>query len=533
MEWFWLIFAAVLGGIGNGLAGISAATVLVPVLIVLCPTFSGEAGAFQATTLALTCDILSSAVTAAVYIRHGNIDLRRGWVMLVCVWATGIAGSIAAWLVGGAVLGGFCLVLTFCIGIRYLVKPDSDAEEDEADGDAAAAGKPRTGLLARLRPSPRADGRLDGKTIGISLFFGLTIGFGTGFVGTGGGMMMFIVFTAFLGYTTRKAVGTATFIMTGTALIASVAHYAIDATLILEHLDMVIACVAVATVTSLVSAQFANRVSGKPVGITTGVILTALGASMIVLNYRDFFAGLFAPDGIASLVLQDLGWYLAFLAPVLVVLIVIKLGVKKLPREVFRKLLHAVAFSSGVVLAYSTDSWLAATIAAALFAIAVYPLLAAAERWKGFAGLFNQRHAGEVKVSLLLLFGVSALVIALCWGLAGQRHLVAVALLTWGFGDAAAGLIGRRFGKHKTGLPIADPNKTWEGSAAFAVVGCIVCAIVLAVTTPALGPLVIVGESLLAGVIGAFVELVSRGGNDTVSVPLTLAVLFIAMSFIP
>ena len=96
MEWFWLICAAVLGGVGNGLAGISAATVLVPVLIVLCPTFSGDAGAFQATALALTCDILSSAVTAAVYARHGNIELRRGWVMLVCVWTMSIAGSIVA-----------------------------------------------------------------------------------------------------------------------------------------------------------------------------------------------------------------------------------------------------------------------------------------------------------------------------------------------------------------------------------------------------------------------------------------------------
>ena len=504
MEWFWLIFAALLGGVGNGLAGISAATVLVPVLIVMCPAFSGEAGAFQATTLALTCDILSSAVTAAVYVRHGNIDLKRGWIMLVCVWSMSVAGSIVAWMVGGAVLGGFCLVLTFCIGIRYLVKPDSSGRDDKEG----------------------REGRLSAKTIGVSLFFGLTIGFGTGFVGTGGGMMMFIVFTAFLGYASRKAVGTATFIMTGTALIASVAHYLIDATLLVEHLDMVVACVAVATASSLLSAQFANRVEGKLVGYMTGIILTVLGGAMIALNYREFFAGLLAEGGLLSQILLCLGGYLRFLIPVVVILLLVKVLVRGLNRELFRKLLHAVAFSSGVVLAYSTDSWLAAACTSALFAVAVYPLLALAERWRGYADVFNERRAGEVKVSLLLLFGVSAAVIAVCWGFAGERNLIAAVLLTWGFGDAAAGLVGRRFGKHKTSLAIADPNKTWEGSAAFAVVAFIVCAVVLTVTTGGFSLRIMVG-SVVAAIVGAFVELVSRNGNDTVTVPLAITVVLV------
>ena len=548
MEWVWLIAAAVLGGVGNGLAGISAATVLVPVLIVLCPTFGGDSGAFQATTLALTCDILSSAVTAAVYVRHGNIDLRRGWLMLACVWAMSVAGSVVAWMVGGAVLGGFCLFLTFAIGIRYLVKPES-----KGDADAEGAG-----------------GRLTPKAIAVSLFFGLTIGFGTGFVGTGGGMMMFIVFTAFLGYSSRKAVGTATFIMTGTALIASVAHYLIDPSLLVEHADMVVVCVGLATVTSLASAQFANRVEGRTVGLVTGVILTLLGGSMIVLNYHDFFTGLLAGGGLfadggqgagaaagaasgagagvgagaegvpgvgaeGGLFAQTLACligYLRFLVPTVVVLALVKVLARGLPREVFRKLLHAVAFSSGVVLAYSTESWQAAACASALFAVVVYPALALAERWSGYAGVFNERRAGEVKVSLLLLFGVSAAVIVACWGVAGQRELVPAVLLTWGFGDAAAGLVGKRFGKHKTGLRIADPNKTWEGSASFAVVAFVACCVTLVVAGGQPLPAAL-WRSVIAAVVGAIAELVSRNGNDTVIVPVALSATLIALSAVP
>ena len=49
MEYIWYIIAALGAGIGTGLAGLSAATVMVPILIVLCPSFSGETGAYQAT----------------------------------------------------------------------------------------------------------------------------------------------------------------------------------------------------------------------------------------------------------------------------------------------------------------------------------------------------------------------------------------------------------------------------------------------------------------------------------------------------
>ena len=98
MEYFWYILAALAAGLGTGLAGLSAATVMVPILIVLCPSFAGETGAYHATAIALASDILSSAVTTAIYIRHKNIDLRRGWLMLVCVLSI---GSVALAITSG------------------------------------------------------------------------------------------------------------------------------------------------------------------------------------------------------------------------------------------------------------------------------------------------------------------------------------------------------------------------------------------------------------------------------------------------
>lgn len=150
------------------------------------------------------------------------------------------------------------------IGILFLIKPDSK-ELSGKDGTV----------------------KLNAKEIAVSLFFGLTIGFGIGFFGTGGGMMMLIVFTAMLGYDRRTAVGTSTFIMTFTALIASVSHIMMAPAILLECWDYLLLSIVAATFFSLFSAQFANKVNGKVVGYVTGVILLVLGLSMTVINNFD------------------------------------------------------------------------------------------------------------------------------------------------------------------------------------------------------------------------------------------------------
>ena len=260
-EYLIVSLAAALAGIGTGLVGLSAATAMVPLLIVLCPTFGGEHGAFMAMAIALASDILGSAVTAGVYAKNKRIDLKHGWVMLTCIIAMCTIGSVAAYFTHQTVLGGFSLFLCVAIGIRFLVKPE-----------------------AKERPEKEGAVMLTAKEIGVSLFFGLTIGFGTGFFGSGGGMMMLIVFTAMLGYDRRTAVGTSTFIMTFTALIASVSHILMEPAIILECQGYLLQSIIIATFFSLVSAQFANKVNGKTVGYVTGATLLVLGLSMTAIN---------------------------------------------------------------------------------------------------------------------------------------------------------------------------------------------------------------------------------------------------------
>ena len=262
MEYFWDVVAALGAGIGTGLVGLSAAVVMVPILIVLCPPFVGGAGAYHATAIALCSDVLCSLATSLVYIRHKNINLKRCWLMISIILATSIAGSVAAAFVGNGTLGAFSLVLCVFIGIRFLIQPDPKPKRLGEGGD-----------------------KLTKRDIAVSIFFGVAIGFCIGFVGSGGGLMMLLVFTMFLGMDRKTAVGTSTLVMTFTALIAFGSHAVMDSAIILERWDVLLICSLVATSASIASAQFANKVNNKVVGYVTGGILTALGIALLILNF--------------------------------------------------------------------------------------------------------------------------------------------------------------------------------------------------------------------------------------------------------
>jgi len=496
MEYIWYIIASVGAGVGTGLAGLSAATVMVPILIVLCPSFATETGAYQATAIALASDILGSAVTTLTYIRHKNINMKKGWLMMACIIFMCSVGSYAAWKAGNVVLGTFSLFLTFCIGIRFLIKPDAGEKN----------------ILQH-------QSNLDWKEILISLFFGLTIGFGTGFVGTGGGMMMLVVFTLFLGMDHKTAVGTSTLIMTFTALIASISHILIHPAIVMERWDVLLICMFAATVSSLYSARFANRVSNKTVGIATGIVLTVLGASMIFLHYHEWLMS----SPLFTDILHGMKIYLIFVLTFASALI-LAFFLLSIPKALFRKMLHTIAFTSSVVIIYNTVYWQSAVIILISFAVIVYPLLKAAESWSYYSTVFVEKAPGEIRNSLLLLFLSQAFIVFLAWGICNKPWIAVTATLTWGVSDAAAALVGKKFGKTVIPWKISDGKKTWAGTNADVLTSFVTAFLCLYFLT-SFSLIRIIVYSFLMAVLSAMVELVSKKGMDTITVPLSLTVL--------
>ena len=496
-EYIIVTLAAALAGIGTGLVGLSAATAMVPLLIVLCPTFSGEHGAYMATAIALASDILGSAVTTGVYAKNKKIDLKHGWLIATCIIGMCTVGSIAAYFTHQAVLGGFSLFLCVAIGIRFLVKPDSK-ERPEKDGKV----------------------KLTGKEIAVSLFFGLTIGFGTGFFGSGGGMMMLIVFTAMLGYERKTAVGTSTFIMTFTALIASVSHILIEPTIVLECWNFLLIAIFVATLFSLVSAKFANKVKGKVVGYVTGVILLILGLSMIMINNLDKLNSPYLLEFI-----KVFGIYIGYIVALACVLIIVRFTTK-VPDYIFRKLLHFVAFTSILPLVFSTDIWWIAAAVEVLFLILVMLALHFFENFSFYSKLFVEKEKHEVIRSFIGLFGLMTIMIAVFWGGFGAEYIYIVvgAIMAWGPGDAVAAIVGRNFGKHKLQGKMIEGVKSVEGSIGMAITS-FVCLMPVLLYMSALSWYISLITALVIAPVAALTELFTKKGWDTVTVPIVSAIL--------
>ena len=473
-EYIIVALASALAGIGTGLVGLSAAT-----------------------AIALASDILGSAVTTGVYAKNKKIDLKHGWLMAACIIGMCTVGSVAAYFTHQNVLGGFSLILCVAIGIRFLVSPDSK-ERPEKDGKV----------------------KLTAKEIAVSLFFGLTIGFGTGFFGTGGGMMMLIVFTAMLGYDRKTAVGTSTFIMTFTALIASVSHILIEPTIIFECWDFLLIAILVATFFSLASAKFANKVKGKVVGYVTGTILLVLGLSMIVINNLDKI------DTVLLLeYLKVLGIYVGYIVALAAALIVVRFTTK-VPDYIFRKLLHFVAFTSILPLVFSTDIWWISVAVEVLFLILVIAALQFFERFSFYKKLFVEKGKHEVIFSFVGLFGLMTVLIAIFWGGFGAEHLyIAIgAIMAWGPGDAVAAIVGKKWGKHKLRGKHIEGTKSIEGSVGMAITA-FVCLLPVLLFISALPWYISVIFALVIAPIASLTELFTKGGWDTVTVPAVVSLI--------
>lgn len=69
-------------GLGTGFAGMSAAAVISPILI----TFLGM-DPYMAVGIALSSDVLASAVSAYTYGKNKNLDVKNGLIMMVSVLA--------------------------------------------------------------------------------------------------------------------------------------------------------------------------------------------------------------------------------------------------------------------------------------------------------------------------------------------------------------------------------------------------------------------------------------------------------------
>ena len=236
-------FAGMGAGLGTGFAGMSAAAVISPILI----TFLGM-DPYIAVGIALSSDVLASAVSAYTYGKNKNLDIRNGLIMMVTVLAFTVVGSYISSLVPSAAMGNFSVFMTLLLGIKFIVRPVMTTKEA------------MQGVSAKKRAIQ-------------SVICGMIIGFICGFVGAGGGMMMLLILTSVLGYELKTAVGTSVFIMAFTAFTGAVSHFAIGG---MPDITVCLLCIEFTLKWARIAAVFANKATPATLNRATGIILVIL-----------------------------------------------------------------------------------------------------------------------------------------------------------------------------------------------------------------------------------------------------------------
>ena len=244
-------FAGMGAGLGTGFAGMSAAAVISPILI----TFLGI-DPYTAVGIALSSDVLASAVSAYTYGRNKNLDIKNGLIMMVTVLIFTVVGSYISSLVPSATMGNFSVFMTFLLGIKFIVRPVMTTKEA------------MQGVSAKKRAMQ-------------SVICGIIIGFICGFIGAGGGMMMLLILTSVLGYELKTAVGTSVFIMAFTAFTGAVSHFAIGG---LPDPAVWILCIIYTLIWARIAAVLANKATPKTLNRATGVILVVLGVVVMAFS---------------------------------------------------------------------------------------------------------------------------------------------------------------------------------------------------------------------------------------------------------
>ena len=244
-------FAGMGAGLGTGFAGMSAAAVISPMLI----TFLGM-DPYMAVGIALSSDVLASAISAYTYAKNKNIDIKNGLIMMGSVLVFTVVGSYVSSLVPSATMGNFSVFMTFLLGIKFIVRPVMTTKEA------------MQGVSAKKRAMQ-------------SLVCGMLIGFICGFIGAGGGMMMLLILTSVLGYELKTAVGTSVFIMAFTAFTGAASHFAIGG---MPDWTVWSLCVVFTLIWARIAALFANKATPKTLNRVTGVILVVLGIAVMCFN---------------------------------------------------------------------------------------------------------------------------------------------------------------------------------------------------------------------------------------------------------
>ena len=204
-----------------------------------------------------------------------------------------------------------------------------------------------------------------------------------------------------------------------------------------------------------------------------------------------------------------------------VVLIIISvMALFKMPSENRRKTFHFAFLFTVTMWLYAFDDWRYSVISMLAFLVLAFPVLCVFDRIPFIARHLPERKKGEFKQSLIAAAFMYIIVVLIGWGLMKQRCLCLAAFYAWGPGDAAAALIGKRYGRTKIGK---QKKKTLEGSASMFIIAFISVYAILSYNAAFPSDKIAI-VSFFTALVAAIVELYTLSGYDTLFCPVSAVI---------
>lgn len=244
-------------GIITGLIGASAVALVIPTLMIFL-----NYEAYVAIGIALAIDVFASSMAAYTYGKHGNTDLKAGLQIAIAAVIGAFFGSWLSTPIPSTSLGGTSGFITLCIGIAFVVEPETETGKEFQDMKIIKSVK--RVLQKRKQLS--------------SILIGLSIGIVSGIIGAGGGLMFLIALVVALDFPIHKAVGTSVIIMIFTALSGAIGH--------IYYGEIMLTAIVVGSIGGVIGSRsastFANLASEKQLKRTVGLVFMLMGGGLVI-----------------------------------------------------------------------------------------------------------------------------------------------------------------------------------------------------------------------------------------------------------
>jgi len=252
-----LFFSGMGAGVITGLIGASAVTFMAGILI----TVLGYS-VYNAIGISLFTDVSASVVSAALYHRAKNIDIKRALLIGVIATIFAFFGSILSRIIPDLALGdGLGLVILFT-GLAFLRNPLKREEN----------------MIMRYFS--------DKKLLG-SILIGIFVGLFSGIFGVGGGITILVALVFILNYPIKVAIGTSILIMAFIALSGGIGHFVGKPFPITEVIITSIGAIFGA----IFSSGYANKSSEDKMFKIAGIILIIISLAVIFQKFFTDLAG--------------------------------------------------------------------------------------------------------------------------------------------------------------------------------------------------------------------------------------------------